>query len=64
MKQLIINDKNPNGKIIEVNVSADVENKPSDPIIAFFEGLASADTNSIAKIRALAKVFLENTEEV
>ena len=61
MKQLLINSENPNGKILEV---AD-ENAPetAEPIKAFFEGLADADTNSIAKIRALAREFLEKTGE-
>lgn len=32
-----------------------------DAINNFFAGLASTDTNSIAKIRALAQDFLNNT---
>ena len=66
MKALIVNKENPNGIIVEVEDEVVVEEAPegeNDPIKAFFEGLASSDTNSIAKIRSLAKVFLENTSE-
>ena len=33
-----------------------------DAIKTFFEGLADGETNSIAKIRALAQEFLNNTK--
>ena len=33
-----------------------------DAIKIFFEGLADGETNSIAKIRALAQEFLNNTK--
>ena len=39
------------------------DNKAGDAITAFFEGLASSETNSIAKIRNLAQAFLDNTAE-
>lgn len=62
-----------NGKIVEteeiirVDDSEQEENEVltegRDALSAFFSGLASSDTNSIAKIRALAKTFLENSGE-
>lgn len=39
------------------------ENKAGDAITEFFEGLASSETNSIAKIRNLAQTFLDNTND-
>lgn len=65
MKRLIIDKDNPNGIIVEVEDALnEIEtNESNDPIKAFFEGLASTDTNSIAKIRSLAKAFLDNTAE-
>ena len=62
-----------NGKVITRDMTeeeiAEIENNaPAEPtpneenaINNFFAGLASADTNSIAKIRALAQEFLNNT---
>ena len=64
MKELIINKEHPNGIIVEVE-DTQTEETPAEnkePIKAFFEGLASTDTNSIAKIRELAKQFLTDTE--
>ena len=58
MKQLIINEQNPNGMVVEIEELGAPASK--DAIRSFFEGLASGDTNSIAKIRALAKEFLES----
>lgn len=58
MKQLLINKENPKGVILEVEEREEKVLEEIDPIKAFFEGLASADTNSIAKIRALAREFL------
>ena len=45
------------------NLAAEEAAAQSDEnaINAFFAGLASSDTNSIAKIRALAQEFLNNT---
>lgn len=66
MKQVFFNKENPNGIVVEVEDEIAVEEQPigdDEPIKAFFEGLASTDTNSIAKIRALAKEFLANTSE-
>lgn len=64
MKQVIFDEQSPNGRIVEVDdiptEETPAENK--DAIKVFFEGLASADTNSIAKIRELAKQFLTDTE--
>ena len=37
------------------------EAERSDPLEAFFAGLASGSTNSIAKIRLLAQEFLDQT---
>ena len=64
MKMLKIDSENPNGifaYIADEPVSEQVE--AAEPIKTFFEGLANADTNSIAKIRALARDFLEKTGE-
>lgn len=47
MKSVVIPDEPPQNDERAIN--------------AFFAGLASADTNSIAKIRALAQEFLNNT---
>ncbi|MBE6766931.1 MAG: hypothetical protein IKL62_01970 [Clostridia bacterium] len=60
MKQILFNKKYPNGRLIDVAEP----NTPvaPNPIREFFEGLSSADTNSIAKIRALARAFLEGEE--
>ena len=61
MKQVIFDKEHPNGIIVEVEdttVEEEVSAGGNEPIKAFFEGLASADTNSIAKIRALAREFL------
>jgi len=66
MKRLIIDKEHPNGIVVEVEDEIAVEEQPigdDEPIKSFFEGLASTDTNSIAKIRALAKEFLANTSE-
>jgi len=66
MKRLIIDKEHPNGIVVEVEDEIAVEEvstENDEPIKAFFEGLASTDTNSIAKIRALAKEFLANTSE-
>ncbi|MBQ8550248.1 MAG: hypothetical protein IJ426_02785 [Clostridia bacterium] len=62
MKQVIFSSENPKGLVVEIESTAEAT-PIKDPITEFFEGLASADTNSIAKIRALAKEFLTNTEE-
>ena len=66
MKQAIFNKEHPNGIVVEVEDEVAVEEvstENNEPIKAFFEGLASTDANSIAKIRALAKEFLANTSE-
>ena len=49
MKQILFNKKYPNGRLIDVAEP----NTPvaPNPIREFFEGLSSADTNSIAKIQ-------------
>ena len=62
MKQIIFSKKHPHGLVSEIDEPA--ERADMDPIKEFFEGLSSADTNSIAKIRSLARAFLEKTEEV
>ncbi len=59
MKRLIIDKQNPNGIIVEVEEAVEQALVCEDPIKEFFEGLASADTNSIAKIRELARAFLK-----
>lgn len=67
MKQLIINKENPNGIFKDVAEDTTETNLPETPngedaIKTFFEGLADGETNSIAKIRALAQEFLNNTK--
>ena len=58
----IIRDMTPE-EIAEMYVPEPSESPQNDEnaINAFFAGLASSDTNSIAKIRALAQEFLNNT---
>lgn len=62
MKQLIINQENPNGIIVEIEAVTETLPPAEEPMRLFFEGLASADTNTVAKIRELAKQFLADTE--
>ncbi len=64
MKMLKIDSKNPNG-IFAYITDEPIPEQPEavEPIKTFFEGLAAVDTNSIAKIRALAREFLEKTGE-
>ena len=46
---------------VENLAAEEVGQSDENAINAFFAGLASTDTNSIAKIRALAQEFLNNT---
>ena len=46
----------------EKNIPTTPTPNEEDAIKNFFEGLADGETNSIAKIRALAQEFLNNTK--
>lgn len=60
-----------NGQLIEVEdvpnlddavmVEPEEETSQEEALQSFFEGLASGETNSIAKIRALAQKFIDST---
>ncbi len=63
MKQVIFDKENPSGKIVEVEAAVEQTAICADPIKEFFEGLASSNTNSIAKIRELARAFLSEGEK-
>lgn len=63
MKQVVFDKENPGGRIVEVEATVEHAAICADPIKEFFEGLASNDTNSIAKIRQLARAFLNEGEK-